>query len=78
MTRKPDNGKGRMTKEELEQLWAEDWDLPKIIVEQTVQPGLEAEREQALQAGKSEQAEARFGYRAGYYRCALISTLAIS
>ena len=73
MTRKQDNAKERINKEELKQLLAEDQDLLKVIVEQTVQQVLEAEMEEALQAGKSERTEARLGYRAGYYGRTLIT-----
>ncbi len=36
---------------------AEDGDLLRTIIEQTVQQVLEAEMEEALQAGKSERSE---------------------
>jgi putative transposase len=65
MTRKQDSAKGRLSKEELPQLLAEDRNLLQVIVEQTVQRVLEAAREEALQAGKSERTEARLGSRAG-------------
>ena len=73
MTRKQDNAKAYLNKEELKQLLAEDRDLLKVIVEQTVQQVLEAEMEEALQAGKSERTELRLGYRAGYYQRTLIT-----
>lgn len=65
MTRTKDNAKERINKEELRQLLAEDQDLLKVIVEQTVQQVLEAETEEALQASKSERTGTRLGYRAG-------------
>jgi putative transposase len=73
MTRTKDNAKGQINKEELKQLLAEDQDLLKTIVEQTVQQVLEAEMEETLQAGKSERTETRLGYRAGYYSRTLIT-----
>ena len=57
MIRKQDSAKARINQEEFKQLLAEDRDLLKIIVEQTVQQVLEAEMEEALQAGKSERTE---------------------
>ena len=55
MTRKQDNAKGRITAEDLKKLLAEDRDLLKTIVEETVQQVLEAEMDEALQASKSER-----------------------
>ena len=52
---------------------AEDGDLLKTIIEQTVQQVLEAEMEEALQAGKSERSEQRLGYRSGYYSRTLVT-----
>jgi CRP-like cAMP-binding protein len=78
MTRKPDSAKGRMTAEEFRQLLTEDQDLLQVIVEQTVQQVLEAERTEALQASKSERTETRLGYRAGYYPRLLITVSASS
>ena len=49
---------------------AEDRDLLKGIVEETLQQVLEAEMDEALQASKGERTASRLGYRAGYYnRC---------
>ena len=73
MTRKQNSAGARITAEELRQLLAEDRDLLKVIVEQTVQQVLEVEMEEALQAGKSERTETRLGYRAGYYHRMLIT-----
>ena len=73
MTRTKDNAKALINKEDLRQLLAEDQDLLKIIVEQSVQQILEAEMEEALQAGRSERTETRLGYRAGYYNRTLIT-----
>jgi putative transposase len=66
MTRKPDHAQERIRKEARKPLLAEARDLLQVIVEQTVPPVLEAEREEAWQAGKSERTETRLGYRAGY------------
>ena len=52
---------------------AEDGDLLKTIVEQRVQQVLEAEMDEALQAGKSERSAQRMGYRSGYYGRTLIT-----
>ena len=73
MTRTKDNAKVHIKKEDLQQLLAEDRDLLQVIVEQTVQQILEAEMEEALQAGKSERTETRLGYRAGYYQRTLVT-----
>lgn len=73
MTRTKHNAKVWIKKEDLQQLLAGDRDLLQVIVEQTVQQILEAEREEALQVGKSERTEARLGYRAGYYSRTLIT-----
>ena len=73
MTRKQDNAKERISKEELKQLLAEDRDLLQVIVEQTIEQILEAEMAEALQADKSERTETRLGYRAGYYQRTLIT-----
>src|SRR3954449_6274583 len=58
---------------ELKQMLAEDGDLLKTIIEQTVQQGLEAEMEEALKAGKSERSENRLGYRSGSYGRMLVT-----
>jgi putative transposase len=73
VTRKQDNAKGRITAEELRQMLAEEGDLLKTIIEQTVQRVLEAEMDEALQAGKSERNENRLGYRSGYYGRMLVT-----
>jgi putative transposase len=73
MTRKQDSAKGRITAEELRQMLAEDGDLLKTIIEQTVQQVLQAEMEEALQAGKSERTDSRLGYRSGYYSRTLVT-----
>jgi putative transposase len=48
-------------------------DLLKVLVEQTVQQVLEAEMDDALQAGKGERTAGRLGYRSGYYNRTLIT-----
>lgn len=73
MTRKQDSAKARVTAEELKQLLSEDRDLLQTIIERTVQQVLEAEMDEALQAGKSERSEHRMGYRCGYYSRTLIT-----
>ena len=73
MTRKQDNAKGREKAEDLKKLLAEDRDLLKTIVEETLQQVLEAEMEEALQAGKSERTASRLGYRSGYYNRMLVT-----
>ena len=73
MTRKQDSAKARITAEELREWLAEDGDLLKTIIEQTVQQVLEAEMDGALQAGKSERSENRLGYRSGYYGRMLVT-----
>jgi len=52
---------------------AEEGDLLKTIIEQTVQRVLEAEMDEALHAGKSERNENRLGYRSGYYGRTLVT-----
>jgi hypothetical protein len=73
VTRKQDSAKPRMTGEDLRQMLSEDSDLLKTIIQQTVQQVLEAEMDEALQAGKSERSEHRLGYRSGYYGRTLIT-----
>ena len=56
MTRKQDSAKSeRITAEDLKKMLAEDRDLLKTIVEETVQQVLEAEMDEALQASKGER-----------------------
>jgi putative transposase len=73
VTRKKDSAKELITAAELKQRLAEDGDLLKTIIEQTVQQVLEAEMEEALQAGKGERSENRLGYRSGYYGRTLVT-----
>jgi putative transposase len=73
VTRKQDSAKARITAEDLKRMLAEEGDLLKTIIEQTVQQVLEAEMDEALQAGKSERSEHRLGYRSGYYGRTLVT-----
>jgi putative transposase len=52
---------------------AEDRDLLKTIVEETLQQVLEAEMDEVLQAGKSERTAGRLGYGAGYHNRMLVT-----
>ncbi len=73
MTRKQDSAKGLIAAEELRQILAEEGDLLRTIIEQTVHRMLEAAMDEALQAGKSERNENRLGYRSGYYGRMLVT-----
>lgn len=73
MTRKKDSAQQPGWREELKQLLSEDQDLLKMLVERTVQQVLEAEMDEALQAGKGERTGERLGYRSGYYSRTLIT-----
>ena len=73
MTRKQDSAKGKITADDLKRLLAEDRDLLKTIVEETLQQVLEAEMDEALQASKGERTAGRLGYRAGYYNRMLVT-----
>jgi putative transposase len=64
-----------MRAEDLRQILAEDTDLLKVIVEQVLQQVLEAEMEEALQAGKGERTAGRLGYRSGYYGRTLVTRI---
>ena len=68
MTRKP-----RIRAEDLRRMLSEDGDLLKTIIEQTVQQVLEAEIDEALQAGRGERSEQQLGYRSGYYGRTLVT-----
>lgn len=73
MTRKQDSAKARITAGDLKELLAEDRDLLRTIVEETLQQVLEAEMDEALQASKGERTPGRLGYRAGYYNRMLMT-----
>src|SRR5437762_11140376 len=62
-----------MRADDLKKLLAEDRDLLKTIVEETLQQVLEAEMDEALQASKGERTAGRLGYRAGYYSRMLVT-----
>jgi transposase-like protein len=62
-----------MRADDLKKLLAEDRDLLKMIVEETLQQVLEAEMDEALQASKGERTAGRLGYRAGYYSRRLVT-----
>lgn len=47
MTRKQDSAKGKITAEDLRKMLAEDRDLLKVIIEETLQQVLEAEMDEA-------------------------------
>ena len=73
MARKQDSAKGRITAEDLRQVLKEDRDLLKVIVEEVLQQVLEAEMDEALQAGKGERTASRLGYRSGHYSRTLVT-----
>jgi putative transposase len=73
VTRKQDSAKVRITAADLKQVLAEDRDLLKAIVEEVLQQVLEAEMDEALQAGKGERTANRLGYRSGYYSRMLVT-----
>ena len=73
MTQTKDSAKVGISKEELKQLLTQARDLLPVIGEQTMQQVWEAEREEALQAGKSERTATRLGYRAGDYSRMLVT-----
>lgn len=68
MTRKKNNASERNWKE---LLMEEDFLQP--LVERIVQQVLEAEMDEALQAGKGERTPERLGYRSGYYDRKLVT-----
>src|SRR3954467_2452047 len=69
MTRKQDNAE----KLNWQELLRSEEDFLRPLLREIVQQVLEAEMEEALQAGKSERSENRLGYRAGYYHRTLIT-----
>jgi putative transposase len=73
VTRKQNSAKAKITAADLKELLAEDRDLLKTIVEETLQQVLEAEMDEALQASKGERTAGRLGYRAGYYSRMLVT-----
>jgi putative transposase len=54
-------------------LLGEEREFFRGVVQEVVQQVLEAEMEEALQAGKGERTEGRLGYRSGYYSRSLVT-----
>ena len=74
MTRKQDSRtRARITAEELKKMLAEDRDLLKRIVEETLQQVLEAEMDEALQAEQRRAHSGPTGIPAGYYNRTLVT-----
>jgi putative transposase len=73
MTQKQDSAKKSALKAEVKQILAEDQDLLKALVSETLQQTLEAEMDEALAAEKSERTPNRLGYRSGYYSRTLVT-----
>lgn len=73
MARKQDSAKRSAFKAEVKQILAEDQDLLKTLVTETLQQTLEAEMDEALAAEKSERTPNRLGYRSGYYSRTLVT-----
>jgi transposase-like protein len=57
----------------IQELVAQDWDMLREIVRETMQAMLEAEMDEAIGATKSERTDGRLGYRSGYYGRTLIT-----
>ena len=57
----------------MKQILAEDQDLLKTLVTETLQQTLEAEMDEALATEKSERTTSRLGYRSGYYPRRLVT-----
>ena len=58
-----------------EALFAQDRDLIKTLLKESLQEVLEAEMVEAVGAGPSERTEGRMGYRAGYYSRSLVTRI---
>lgn len=65
--------KGKSGSLRWKELVSEDEDFLKSVVRAVVQEVLEAEMEEALQAGKGERTPSRLGYRSGYYTRSLVT-----
>jgi transposase-like protein len=78
VSRKQNSAKAKITAADLKELLAEDGDLLKTIVEETLQQALEAEMDEALQASKGERTAGRLGYRADYYNRMLVTRVGTS
>jgi putative transposase len=61
-----------VTKQELLRVLGED-DALKRLMQTLLQEVLEAEMDEALQAGKSERTASRLGYRSGHYPRTLVT-----
>ena len=69
MTRKQDSSKRTDWKE----LMAGQEDFLRPLIQEVIQQVLEAEREEAVGASKSERTAKRQGYRSGYYGRTLVT-----
>lgn len=69
MTQKKHSAKQRSLQELMEQ----DQDLLRGLMKEALQQVLEAEMDEALQAGKGERSDSRLGYRSGYYTRSLVT-----
>ena len=69
MTRKKNSAK----KLDLKEIFAEQEDFLRLLIQQTVQQVLEAEMDEALGAQKGERTRERVGYRSGAYSRTLIT-----
>lgn len=66
-------GKGKAEPLDLKEVLGQQQDFLRALVQETVQLVLEAEMDEALQAGKGERTESRQGYRSGYYSRGLVT-----
>src|SRR3954452_7539062 len=57
----------------LKEVFTEQEDFLRVLIQQVVQQVLEAEMEEALGAGKGERTPGRIGYRSGYYNRTLVT-----
>lgn len=73
MARKQNSASRRALKTEIKEILAEDQDLLKALVAETLQQTLEVEMDEALAAEKSERTPNRLGYRSGYYGRTLVT-----
>lgn len=73
MARKEDSASRSALKAEIKEILAEDRDLLKALVTETLQQTLEVEMDEALAAEKSERTPNRIGYRSGYYGRTLVT-----
>jgi len=69
MTRSKDNAK----KQDWKEVFAEQEDFLRGLIQHVVQEVLEAEMEEAVGAGKGERTPKRQGYRSGYYSRTLLT-----